>query len=50
MNDDLKQFVKENLDLAFVEYKKALANATKNILEGYIQAMEEVLEFIESEQ
>lgn len=48
--NEIKEFVKENLDGAFIEYRKALANSTKQILEGYIQALEEVLEFIDENE
>ncbi len=44
--DELKEFVDESLEGAFVEYKKACATSTKYILEGYIQALEEVQEFL----
>ena len=48
--DELKEFVDENLEAAFVQYKKACATSTKYILEGYIQGLEEIMEFIEDNQ
>lgn len=50
MNDNLEKFLDENLEEAFRARNKALAPSTKNTLDGYIQALQEVQEFIENDE
>ncbi len=49
MSGNLEKFIAENLDDAVIQRKKS-SYTKQNYFDGYIQAMEEIKEFIENDE